>query len=134
MDKEEIIEKLEKFPYDTREYWINAGSAMVMHGLRENTEDIDLGCTSALADLLEASGHLCGTGEGGRRRFRYGESIELSENWMYDGTERIDGFRVLTLRGLLIQKQLLGREKDAKDLVLILRRIEEDGNGGQEQR
>ena len=52
MDKEEIIEKLEKFPYDTREYWINAGSAMVMHGLRVNTEDIDLGCTSALADLL----------------------------------------------------------------------------------
>ncbi|MBQ1358123.1 MAG: hypothetical protein IIY63_02770 [Oscillospiraceae bacterium] len=134
MDKEEIIEKLEKFPYDTREYWINAGSAMVMHGLRENTEDIDLGCTSALADLLEASGYLCVTGEGGRRRFRYGESIELSENWMYDGTERIDGFRVLTLRGLLIQKQLLGREKDAKDLVLIRRRIEEDGNGGQEQR
>lgn len=134
MDKEEIIEKLEKFPYDTREYWINAGSAMVMHGLRENTEDTDLGCTSALADLLEASGYLCGTGEGGRRRFRYGESIELSENWMYDGTERIDGFRVLTLRGLLIQKQLLGREKDAKDLVLIRRRIEEDGNGGQEQR
>ena len=134
MDKEEIIEKLEKFPYDTREYWINAGSAMVMHGLRENTEDSELGCTAALADLLEAPGYLCGTGEGGRRRFRYGESIELSENWMYDGTERIDGFRVLTLRGLLIQKQLLGREKDAKDLVLIRRRIEEDGNWGQEQR
>ena len=134
MDKEEIIEKLKKFPYDTREYWINAGSAMVMHGLRENTEDIDLGCTTALADLLEASGYLCGTGEGGRRRFRYSESIELSENWMYDGTERIDGFRVLTLRGLMIQKQLLGREKDKNDLILIRRRIGEERSEGQEQR
>lgn len=128
MDKNEILEKLKEFPYDTHEYWINAGSAMVMHGLRERTEDIDLGCTSLLADLLEKAGYPCERGEGGRRRFKYSDSIELSENWMYGGTERIDGYRVLTLRGLMIQKQLLAREKDERDLVLIRERIGKEGS------
>ena len=119
MNKEEIIEKLREFPYDTHEYWINAGSAMVMYGLRENTADIDLGCTSALADILEGEGYLRERGEGGRRQFTYSESIELSENWMYGGTERVDGYRVLTPEGLMVQKQLLGREKDKKDIEVI---------------
>ena len=124
MDKEEIIKKLRDFPYDTREYWINAGSAMVMLGLRESTADIDLGWTSALADILEEQGYLRERGEGGRRQFRYGDCIELSENWMYGGTERIDGFRVLTPEGLIIQKQLLGREKDRKDIEVISEYLE----------
>ena len=36
--------------------WMITGSAMVLYGIREQTHDIDLGCTKQLADRLEAEG------------------------------------------------------------------------------
>ena len=35
MNKAEIIEKLRAFPYDPGEYWVLAGGAMVLHGIRK---------------------------------------------------------------------------------------------------
>ena len=48
--KQEIINKLKDFPYSRDEYWVITGSAMVLYGIREQTHDIDMGCTSAMAD------------------------------------------------------------------------------------
>ena len=53
MKKAEIIEKLSAFPYDLRSFWIITGAAMVLYGLRDETGDIDMGCTTEAADRLE---------------------------------------------------------------------------------
>ncbi len=50
MNKQEIISILEDFPYSRDEYWIITGSAMVLYGIREQTHDIDMGCTSKMAN------------------------------------------------------------------------------------
>ena len=119
MKKPEILAKLRALPYDPGEYWLVAGAAMVLHGLREECADLDLGCTPTLADALEAKGCPFRLTQDGNRWFRPGGDIELFENWLCDTVEIIDGVPVVSLPGLLTMKERLGREKDRKDIELI---------------
>ena len=119
MKKYEITEKLKALRYDPKEYWVVAGAAMVLHGIKEESSDLDLGCTTELADRLEESGSLFQVTPDGNRWFRMSGGIEVFENWLYDGIVDIEGIPVISLRGLLTMKERLGREKDKKDVELI---------------
>ena len=119
MDREALLAKLRALPWDPKEYWVVAGGAMVLYGLRERTHDIDLGCTTALADALEAQGHPYQITSDGKRWFKLGEELEIFENWLCDRTVRVEGVPVVSLRGLLEMKLALGREKDLRDAALI---------------
>ena len=123
MDKNELIEVLNKFPYDRREYWLVTGGAMVLYGIKEETSDIDLGCSSKLADILEKDGLLTGRTEDGNRRFSYGDKIEVFENWLSGSIKEAEGIRAVSLDGLIEMKLNLGREKDLKDIELIKRNM-----------
>lgn len=52
MKAEDIRQRLAELALDTNEYRINAGGAMVLHGLREETHDLDIWCTKKLGDTL----------------------------------------------------------------------------------
>ena len=119
MRKPDIIEKLRAFPYDPSEYWVITGGAMVLYGIREETSDIDLGCTSNMANQLEAAGYLYQKKSDGNRWFKVGSDIEVFENWLYDTVALIDGIPVISIPGLITMKQHLGREKDIRDIELI---------------
>lgn len=119
MNKEDIINRLNSFPYSKDEYWVITGSAMVLYGIREKTHDIDMGCISSLADQLEKDGYTYTLTESGNRKFVIGEDIEIFENWKFGSIERIEGIPVLSLEGLIEMKQSLGREKDYRDIALI---------------
>ena len=119
MNRTEIIERLRDFPYGRKDYWVVAGGAMVIHGIREETSDIDLGCTSSMADRLEAEGIPFAVTADGSRRFRIGSDIEVFENWLYDKVILSDGIPVISVHGLLTMKQHLGRDKDRRDIALI---------------
>ena len=119
MKKEEIIKLLKKFPYDKNDYWVIMGGAMVLYGFREETSDIDLGCNKIMADKLEEEGYLCEVENNGNRNFKIGSEIEVFENWLYDGVSYVSDTPVITINGLIMMKELLGREKDLKDIKLI---------------
>ena len=119
MKKEEIIKLLKKFPYDKNDYWVIMGGAMVLYGFREETSDIDLGCNKIMADRLEEEGYLCEVENNGNRNFKIGSEIEVFENWLYDGVSYVSDTPVITINGLIMMKELLGREKDLKDIKLI---------------
>ena len=119
MDKHEILDQLRVFPYDRDEYWVVTGSAMVLYGIKEQADDIDLGCSVKMADLLESDGYLYGRTKDGNRWFKVGDSIEVFESWLYDSTIKTDGFRVISLNGLIEMKEKIGREKDFRDIGLI---------------
>ena len=121
MKKADIIARLNMFPYDPEEYWVITGSAMVLYGIREETADIDLGCTSCMADRLEKEGYLYQVTSDGNRWFKINDEIEVFENWLYGTTERIGRIRVISLQGLIAMKQQIGREKDLRDILLINR-------------
>ena len=122
MNQTELIQGLSAFPYPRQDYWLVAGSAMVLHGFKAETADIDLGCTPCLADLLEAEGFLAGRTADGLRWFRYGAEIEIFEAWGQESVIQHKGFSVLSVEGLLAMKRELGREKDLQDIARILSR------------
>ena len=124
MKREEIIRMLEGFPYDREDYWIMTGAAMVLYGIREETSDIDMGCSSKLADIMEAEGYLYKVMDDGSRWFKIGKDIELFENWLDDSVVTVEGFPVISIQGLIRTKQSMKREKDARDLALIKEYLE----------
>ncbi len=119
MKKAEMIEKLKAFPYDPAEYWVITGGAMVLYGIREESSDIDLGCTAGLADRLEQEGYLYKVTDDGNRWFKLGEDIEVFENWLFDTVDHVDGIPVISVQGLIEMKKDLGRGKDLRDIALI---------------
>ncbi|MBR5564950.1 MAG: hypothetical protein IKW08_02170 [Roseburia sp.] len=119
MNKSDIICRLEKINFDKTGYWVLAGSAMVLHGIRPETHDIDLGCSKALADELEMRGYPSKVMPDGTRRIAYAEDVEIFEEWIFDKVILVDGIPVISLDGLLEMKQSLGREKDLRDIALI---------------
>lgn len=119
MNKEEMLQKLHKLNFPKKEYWIVAGSAMLLYGLRQQTHDIDMGCTKALADELEKQGFLVSVQEDGRRSFLVDGDVEISEDWLFDTVTEVEGFPVISGKGLLEMKRYLGREKDQKDILVI---------------
>ncbi len=120
-DKDSLLQRLQKPPFSEKEYWVVAGGAMVLHGFRVQTRDIDLGCSTPLADRLEQEGYAVSRCEDGTRKILYSEDIELFENWIEGTAEIISGVPVVCVNGLIQMKEKLGREKDLADVALIER-------------
>ncbi len=125
LDKKQIIARLEELHLDDTKYWVITGGAMVLYGLREQTSDIDLGCTSDLADLLQQEGFPVERMPDGTRKIVVAEDVEIFENWLEDKVERFEGVPVISIQGLIEMKRALGREKDFRDTQLILEKYPE---------
>lgn len=126
-DKEKIYSTLRQTGLDTNNYWVVAGAAMVLHGVKECTRDIDLGCSWELANKLQRAGYDTEFYEDGSRRIQYCPDIEIFEDWREGDLEEIDGISVVSLEGIIMMKQRLGREKDKEDIRLICKYIEMSG-------
>ena len=118
-DKQSLPQRLKELSFPEKEYWVVAGGAMVLHGLRPQTHDIDLGCSTLLADKLEQQGYCVSHCEDGTRKIVYSEDIEIFENWIEDKVEIINGVPVVSVDGLIQMKRKLGRDKDLADIALI---------------
>ena len=119
MNKNDIINRLVDLNFDKNGYWVLAGSAMVLHGIRPETHDIDMGCTKEFADELEREGYPTVVMPDGTRRITYAEDVEIFEDWIFDKVVSADGIPVISLDGLLEMKRNLGREKDLRDVQMI---------------
>ena len=120
MTRADILERLRALDWPVEDYWLVAGGAMVLYGLRPETHDLDLGCTTARADALEAAGvPFEEMSDGSGRRFIVSGDVEVFENWLMDRVELVDGVPVVSLKGLREMKLALGREKDLKDIARI---------------
>ena len=118
MNAEEICSRMESLALDPKEYRINAGAAMVLHGLRERTHDIDIWCTPHMADALAAK-YEVEMQTDGIRRFVPEPDIEIYENMQPGDTQFIRGLPVASLHDILSLKKKLNREKDQRDIALL---------------
>ncbi len=128
-DKDNIINTLKETCIDADCYWVAAGAAMVLHGVKLYTRDIDLGCNRKLADQLQQMGYKTEIFDDGSRKIQYSPDIEIFEDWREGELEVIEGIPVVSLEGIVMMKQQLGREKDMEDIRLIREYIKI--NGGQ---
>lgn len=120
-DKDSLLQRLRELPFSEEEYWVVAGGAMVLHGVRAQTADIDLGCSTLLADKLEQQGYVVSRCKDGNRKILYSVNVEIFENWIEGTVEMIGGVPVVSADGLIQMKKKLGREKDLADIALIER-------------
>ena len=119
MNKQQIIARLAELNFDKTQYWVITGGAMALYGLRAETGDIDLGCTTQLMEALIASGCPVTTTSRGYRKVAIGDDVEIIEGWLLDRVVDVDGVPVISLSGLRAMKASLGREKDLRDIALI---------------
>ena len=52
MNKQDIIQKVHALGFPIEDFWLVTGGAMVLYGIKNETHDIDLGCSKRLADRL----------------------------------------------------------------------------------
>jgi hypothetical protein len=119
MNKNEIIRKMEGTGFAPEEYWIQTGAALVMRGVRENTHDIDIGCTHALIEKLAARSCPYEDMPDGHRKYAVNGDIEASEEWGRGEVSLIDGIPVVSLEDVVRVKRELGRQKDFRDIERI---------------
>lgn len=125
MNRADIIQRLNGINFDTKEYWVITGGAMVLYGIKEETNDIDLGCSKKMADELEKKGYNVTFLDDGTRRIAFEDDVEIFENWLFDRVQMIENIPVISLKGLITMKKQIGREKDYADI----RKIEDFLNG-----
>lgn len=117
--KEEIIRVLKDMDLPLSQYWITSGAALVIHGVKEGTNDIDLGCTTTFAENFIKKGCKYKQADDKSRIIEVNDELELIENWFVDEVVFIDGLPVASLESIKKQKAELGREKDIRDIKLI---------------
>lgn len=126
LTKADVLRNLAASPLDPDRCWITAGGALLFHGLRRETGDIDMGCEPSVADELEAAGYIAEQSPEGRRRFHLSGNIDVSEDWARGCDTRMDGVRVVSLQDVLILKRQLGRPKDQADIAAIEEALKEN--------
>jgi hypothetical protein len=117
--KADIVKILKDMNFPLGEYWITSGAGLVMHGVKEATRDIDLGCTTNLVECYLRKGCKYQVVDDNSRIVEVNDKIEILENWIVDKIEFIDGLPVGSLESIRKQKSELGREKDINDIKLI---------------
>lgn len=106
--------------------WLTSGAALVLYGVKERTRDVDIICTVAMADRLEAAGiPFKRDGLDGTRIFSVNDQVEVLEDWETEAVVKVEGLRAASLLSIRKQKEKLGREKDWADIGLIDRFMRE---------
>lgn len=118
MKAEDIRRRLAELALDTNEYRINAGGALVLHGLREETYDLDIWCTKKLGDALAQRCDVQVLPDG-TRRFVPAPDVEIYEKMLPGETVFLNGIPVAPLEDVLALKRQLNREKDQRDIAVL---------------
>jgi len=119
MNKEQYLGIVDKLNWDKSQYCIIASGVMLMHGLREEVDDVDLKVSPALFQKLFYQYHMPQSG-------RYDYVYELADNidvncrdFNSDDIEWVDGYPVEKLEKQLAWKLANNRSKDAEDIRKI---------------
>jgi hypothetical protein len=120
LDKEAIRQIIANLDFPPNQFWVTAGAALVLHGVKAHTKDVDIGCTRSLFARLIEQGHPVRILADGSRSIEL-ENAEVFEEWRVDQVIDLDSIPVASLEDVKRQKRELGRPKDIEDIALIER-------------
>ena len=115
MDRNEFINKLNKFGLPKSEYMILSGGSLLIRGLREETSDFDLCVSEALAKELDIE-HCARDEKGYYVPF---DNVQMTDDLGSRPFDLVDGFKCETLESILASKKKMLRPKDIKDIARI---------------
>lgn len=116
--KETIKESVSALPLQPGEYCVITGTALVMHGIKEETKDIDISCTKEAFQALADLGFPIKQGAFARKVI-YSDDVEIFEDWHKGDITMIDEVPVASLESVIVMKKQLDREKDLADIAKI---------------
>lgn len=116
MKKQDIIEKLKKINIDKNKFIVLSGASMVVQGVKEETEDIDLSTNKEYFDIIKWKQRESAIGT----IVKYCEIFEIGYDFYYTkDTIKIEGFNFLKLEKILEIKEKYKRQKDKEDIFLL---------------
>ena len=120
--KKEILEKLEKYNFDSNEYIIISSAALVLQDVKGYTSDIDIACSNSMYDTLLKKYNCLFEKKDGQYKVWFIDGLINFSNHYYNDIEYIElfGYKVQTIESVLSLKRNLNRKKDKNDIKLIL--------------
>lgn len=121
MNKQQIIKILKQYNFDSKEYIVISGAAMVLLGIKESTNDIDIAVTSNYYNYL-LSKYECILeiiNQYGVKVYFIDNIINFSTSYYSKNKIFIDNIPVQSIQDIVNLKSKLNREKDKKDMKLI---------------
>ena len=119
MDKDEYLKKLDRLQLDKARYCILSGGAMVMHGLKERTADIDIKVRPDYFEELKTKFSF-------KKSPKYdylwelGEDVEVAvQDYDEKDVEMVDGYPVIRLELELEWKLRHNRPKDRESIRIL---------------
>lgn len=123
MNKQEMIQILKDEGLDRKDCVVVMGGALLLHGLRQESHDIDIDVSQETFKSFLEKGYKTDLNSIGRHRILVihdGNEIEIFDDGICEvECEEIDGVYVQTLESILNWKKILNREKDQKDIEII---------------
>lgn len=120
INRNDIVGIIKKYNFDSKDYIIISGAAMVLYGIKEQTGDIDIAVSPKMFGQLLLN-HNCEfeKTERGNPCYFIDKVINFSENYYNENRKYVEGLPLQTIDDLIKLKKGLHREKDIKDLQLI---------------
>lgn len=127
MNKEEIIRCLEKYNLPKEEFVIVATGSLVLNGIKETANDIDIVVTERLENYLldnYQNVEIEWYDESSKKNVYIIDNVlnfssNLSHVLEYKEYDIVDEYQIQSLDSIVKLKQRLGREKDLEDIKLI---------------
>ena len=119
MNKKELLELASSLDIPKEEYCIISGGALVVHGLREQTNDLDIDITQKGFDTLKEK-YLLELVREDIKQYKVADKIEC---FLVDKLESdivyIDNYPCESLISIYNFKKRINREKDQADILAI---------------
>ena len=118
MNKEEIIEKLKEYNIDKNKYIVISGAAMVLLGIKDKTQDIDIAVKDGYKDYLVDNYNVTfdRMNEYNEPVYYIDDIINFAITYYTDKKEYVSGIPVQNVNDILKLKKGLNREKDKIDI------------------
>ena len=123
MNKNEIIDTINKYRLDKSKFIVISGAALVLLDVSEKAHDIDISCDEDYFEYL-LENYDCEferTNEFGKKAYLIDNVINFGVSFRPKEIEIIDGIKCSSLKDILELKKFLNRKKDKK----IIEKLEE---------
>lgn len=132
LNKEDVIRIVNELDLPKDKFVVTSGSAMVLHGLREGTNDVDITVNKELFEYFEDKGYYVKYYKINENRtcvlidLTYDVQIIRAEEIPSEYVTIIDGIPTQTVEHLLEFKLGLNRDKDQNDIKVLKKYLKLD--------